>query len=681
MPVAPLMQGAMPLMPVLSAQEVQAAEESKSHQAAAALAGQAIKSQLLAYVQSCFSDSQNARQQAGVTDNLVNAQRRRKGEYDATRLAELAKFSIKPFWVPLTQIKCNAAEAWMRDILLPYGEKIWTLKPTVEPEVPETRAQIARVAAAAHVQAMTESGQQVPAGGLQQILDDMIEAEKDELRKAAMARAKAMETRIEDQLSESAWPQVFQEFLSNAVTFGTGFLKGPVIQRVKRRHWADGAITVDYEPFPTVQAPSPHDMYPSPWSVGVEDGYIIERIKTYRSGLEACIGVENYLDNEITALLAETPADMGLSQSNLPGDDQRAASEQKALGSKDVRIECFEFWGPVPGFLLADAKLPGQDFQPGRDYEVQIIWSRDHILKVMPNWSDLGTRPYFKAVYKRIPGSFWGVGVPMLMISSQDRANGSMVAMLHNMSWASGPMAWVDVTRLVEKGDALTWHPGKVLQTTNEMGLTVPPAQWYTVPSNASELMAIYNQAVADSDNESGVPAYTYGSDRAAGAATTFSGLTALMNSAARGIKDAFAEVDTNGVGPLISNWVDWLNKYDPDDNIKGDVKVITTGATGLFVKELQMQKLTEFMDRTNNPVDLSIIGLKGRAKLLRKMADQLKMADFTELIPSDKELDARERQQKEEAAALAASKPNAGGANTMGTVPRAENMRVPIEG
>jgi hypothetical protein len=173
------------------------------------------------------------------------------------------------------------------------------------------------------------------------------------------------------------------------------------------------------------------------------------------------------------------------------------------------------------------------------------------------------------------------------------------------------------------------------------------PIKFVTVSMNVAELDRLYQQALVDADNESGVPAYMYGSDKAAGAGTTYSGLATLMNAAARGIKDALLEVD-QAVSKFISNWADWQNEYSKDAALKGDVKVVCSGATGLFVQEMQLQRMGEMLDRLRSSGANEVIGPEFFIGIIRQMGRMLKM-DVSK-IPSDEELGQKLKEAKDAA-------------------------------
>jgi hypothetical protein len=79
--------------------------------------------------------------------------------------------------------------------------------------------------------------------------------------------------------------------------------------------------------------------------------------------------------------------------------------------------------------------------------------------------------------------------------------------------------------------------------------------------------------------------------------------------------------------------------RYDPDDEIKGDLQIIPRGATNLAVRETVNVRRVEFLNATGNEVDMSIIGIDGRAAILREVAKGLQMP-VDQIVPSREKLD-----------------------------------------
>ncbi len=69
--------------------------------------------------------------------------------------------------------------------------------------------------------------------------------------------------------------------------------------------------------------------------------------------------------------------------------------------------------------------------------------------------------------------------------------------------------------------------------------------------------------------------------------------------------------------------------------------------------RETQRSRQIEFLAATANPIDMQIVGLKGRAAVLRNVSSTLGM-DGDEVVPSEEELEQKEQAQAAQAEAQA---------------------------
>src|SRR5699024_10753828 len=81
---------------------------------------------------------------------------------------------------------------------------------------------------------------------------------------------------------------------------------------------------------------------------------------------------------------------------------------------------------------------------------------------------------------------------------------------------------------------------------------------------------------------------------------------------------------------------------------IKGDGRIVARGAAALLIKDQAQQRRLEFLQMTSNELDMEIIGLDGRAAILREMVAGMDMP-VEKLIPSDDEIKQRLAQQQQQ--------------------------------
>jgi hypothetical protein len=264
---------------------------------------------------------------------------------------------------------------------------------------------------------------------------------------------------------------------------------------------------------------------------------------------------------------------------------------------------------------------------------------------VVLNPDPLGERPYEIASCRAIPGAFWGTALPEVVRDVQVMCNAAARSLANNMGIASGPQVEVAVDRLADGEDVTQMYPWKIWQTTSDKtGGGQPGVRFYMPEMKAGELIGIYNQFAKQADEVTGIPNYIYGSGSgASGAGRTASGLSMLMDNAAKGIKSSIVAID-RVVAMVVKKFYIHNMMYNPDPFIKGDFRVVPKGAMGLIAKEQIQVRRNEFLAATANPVDLQIVGADGRAYLLRELAKGLQM-DTDKLVPSVEMLNFKKQQ------------------------------------
>jgi hypothetical protein len=183
-------------------------------------------------------------------------------------------------------------------------------------------------------------------------------------------------------------------------------------------------------------------------------------------------------------------------------------------------------------------------------------------------------------------------------------------------------------------------YPWKVWQTTSDRtGAGHPAVRFFQPSMNAAELLTVYDKFSKSADETTGVPNYIYGSSSVSGAGRTASGLSMLMENAAKGIKHAILQLDS-AVSSVIKRIYNHLMIFDPDPEIKGDMQIVAAGAIGAMIREQQVIARKEFMADTMNPIDQQIIGTEGRAYMLRERAKGI-FTDVNKIVPDPEKLKA----------------------------------------
>lgn len=613
---------------------------------------QAVESALAGTIRQSWSRNKLAKER--IERRMLECLRARRGEYSPEALSQIQQNGGQNIvWADLTETKCRGASAWIREIVLPTGERPWGLTPTPIPDLPMPikRGVVERAIAEAQ-QAMVQMAQ---AGGetmtseqfrqaVQANGDKLREQAEQELKKSADKRCARMERQIADRQAQGGWDEAMDQFVEDFVTYPAAIMKGPVYQRHKRLVWDKGFTpSVQNAPAQSWERVSPFDAYPAVGATDCQKGDFIERMRFWRTELHDLKGMPGYQDDQIEKALIEYTN--GHLEGWLWTESERQRLERETtylyLSPPGV-IDALNYWGSVQGWKLMSWGLEG--LEPDKDYEVNCVLIGRFVIYCALNPDPLGARPYWRACYDEIPGAFWGRSIPDLCQTHQQMCNACACSLADNMGVSSGPMGWVHMDRLADGEQSMEWAPWKMWQLRSDPSQGVNPGVGiFQTTDNSQNLMRVYAEWEQRADDATGVPRYTYGNGEAAGAGDTASGLAMLMNNAAKGLRRAIGNIDMRVIAPTVYMAFVHEMLYNPDDSIKGDNIVVARGAAAILIKESAQARRTQFLAMTANPIDMAIIGNKGRAALLREVASAMELP-VDEVVPSAEQLDERER-------------------------------------
>lgn len=642
------------LLSVQTRGQADAQDEAKRQ---AALPPRPVILSIATHIERCYQEARNERVSSGVDERLIDAMRRRKGEYTPEKLAAIEAMGGSAIYTLLTEEKCAGAEAWIADYLIPSDGKPWAIEPTPIPDLPEFMQQKVVKDTMAQVQAeMAATGQPVNPDAVFEYASNLRERYLAAMQEMAKTAAEGMTTRIEDQLAECKFMDLFYESIRDLTTYGTALIEGPILRKYRQKRWQGGNMFVSDGIRIEFDRISPLDAYPAPGAMNPDDGYFCHRIRNYRRQIAGLKGLAGVNDAAVDRVLTEYTS--GWRRYEFPDAERRRLGDQTLLNTNnDEIIEGVKFKGCIQGRMLREWGMTGlEDLQ---EYECMVTMYGHHVVRAQLNPDPLYRRNIFKGVFEPVLDSFWGRGVPHLMADIQDICNATVRALVDNEGLASRPQAIIDDIGRLPRGTNLeSIHPGHIWQFINPNGISRNKAvEFFMVPSNAQELMQIHEYFSGKADNRTRIPAYTYGTAEKRGAGETASGLGMLMNAASRSIKRIIAGVDRDLVVPLIEAVYDFNMLYDPDQTIKGDVNIIGKGAIGIMIHEQKVANIAGFLLESNNPTDSQIIDLPRRANIWRERAKMLGMP-VEKVVPTDEEM----RKRVEAIATLPPSQPPGGG-------------------
>lgn len=600
---------------------------------------------------------------AGWSDRLLAALRAFNGQYDPTKLAEIRKFGGSEVYARLTAAKCRGASSLLRDVYL-GADRPWGLTPPSDPVIPaevvdaieklvETEVQSAQAGAppVPDPTGQTAGAPEMPgkAPSVDQIqarVFQLMSAARDAAKVHAKDQTVVSEQKLDQILTEGNFYTAFAEFLTDMPIFPFGVIKGPTVRMVMDVQWKGRTAMQVRKPRLWWEHVSPFDLWFTPGVADIEDAQVIHRIRVTRTDLNDLIGLPGYNDENIRLVL-QNYGTQGFTENWDSTDASRSVleSRENPVTNMSNLITTLEFHGNVQGKMLleygfTDKQIP----DPLRDYAIQAWLIGQYLIKVQLSPSPRRRHPFFITSFEKVPSTPVGNGIPDIISDLQEVANASLRAVVNNMSIASGPQVVINDDRLSGQENGEELHPWKRWHTTNPAvaGSVEPAVSFFQPQSNAQEHLGIFNAFYALADDMSAIPKYLSGNSPGGGAGRTASGLAMLMGNASKILQTVCANIDRDVMTPLLRNLLDLVLMTDTSGLLTGEEEVQPKGVIVAIQKETQRQRQLEFLQITNNPTDMQIIGPKGRANILRSVSQGIGL-DGETIVPSDDEVAAQQ--------------------------------------
>ena len=313
------------------------------------------------------------------------------------------------------------------------------------------------------------------------------------------------------------------------------------------------------------------------------------------------------------------------------------------------RFQVLEYWGTIDGYDLKDhnIELP-EDADLSDTYSACVWICGTSVIKVMLNPVAGYKIPYQIFPYERSPHQFWGTGVPRMMRDSQTTMNAATRIWLDNLALSSGPMMEVNTDLLAAGEDPTDIHPWRVWLREGGDG-SMPAVRWYQPVANANGLNQIVELFRRFADETTSLPSYTHG-EQSRSLNKTATGMSMLMGAANIALKSTIKNIDDFLLEPMVQALFHYNMEFGTNEKAKGDLKVVPRGSTALVQKEVQSQRLLQFLSLVSNPTDLALVD---RPRLLRDIAHSMDI-DPDEIIKSEERLQAEQQALQNQALAAA---------------------------
>lgn len=582
----------------------------------------------------------------GAEELLISSLYSYSQVYQASKSVELLKTGMSTVFLGIVGEKCIDGISWLQDVFLGADEKPWRLKATPSPTVPPQLSAMALASGVLVAKDYLKNLGRQPAPEDEQKAASLVrQAMQDSVLLEVDRRAKLVERKIDDQLTEGGWKQALQDFIFDVVVLKGGILKGPVIRSRHKLEWKtdkDGKSRASYKWVPTltVSRVSPFDAYPSASTVDFE-GDFIERTRYTINDLYWMLKQKHFIESQVRYVIRNfqglAGGDLRVIDSTLAPVLQRQTGIAKIAGT----VEGLDFWLTVTGQFLINAGWKELPFSGAVDadrlYNVEIISAAGKVVFVGENEDPRGLKPYFKTGWQRIPGSFWAKGLPEILLDLQDIGNASARSLVNNMGLASGFQGIIPDIQRVLPGSLTNMFPHKMWQFRNPTGSSVPPISFVQPETNAAVLINVIEKCREWADSRSGVPKYLVGGSPPPGVGRTSSGISMLLNSAAKGIRRVVINIDQQVICPLLGRIYEKDLIDSKDASVMGDVEVAPAGAVETLIKTELAEKRLGLLEQLEKSEDRGVISAQGRSELWREAFRSAEMEGPALMVPIEK--------------------------------------------
>jgi hypothetical protein len=601
---------------------------------------------------------------AGWSDRLLACLRAMQGQYDPTKLAEIRKFGGSEVYARLTAAKCRGATSLLRDVYL-GADRAWGLQEPDDPPIPDdamesieqlVTLEVQSAAMGAPATAMTPAVPPEPPNPdhIQKRVFQLMQAAREAAKKHAKEQTLIAEDKLNEILVQGNFYNALGDFLIDLPSYPFACFKGPTVRMTMDIEWKNGQATPIRKPRLWWERISPFDVWWTPGVSDIESAEIIQRLRVTRTDLNDLLGMPGYNEANIRAVL-DNYGRAGLTENWDSTDASRSVMENREnpVMNLSSMITTLEFHGNVQGRMLLDYGFtPQQIPDPLRDYSVQAWLIGQYLIKVQLSPSLRRRKPYYITSFEKQPGSPIGNGIPDIISDVQEVCNATLRSVVNNISISSGPQVVINDDRLAGQENGEELYPWKRWHTTNPAvaGSTEPAISFFQPQSNAQELMGVFNAFYGLADDTSAIPKYLSGNSPGGGAGRTASGLAMLMGNASKILQTVCANVDEDVVNPSLRELLDILLMTDTSGLLTGQEEVVPKGVAVAVQRETLRQRQLEFLQLTGNPIDMQIMGPKGRATVLRAVSKGIGL-EGDNIVPSDDEIEAQQEMAKQLAA------------------------------
>ena len=527
---------------------------------------------------------------------------------------QTAPNTFSKIFLNITLPYTNSSAARLADLITKSDELPWSIEPTPVQDLEEIskgfipqriddKIREEQEAAGQQMQSSNESVEQ----SIDQTREDVVSDAREMMRISREMCDKA-QRRIKDWQSESKFLAELRKVINDSAKLGTGVLKGPFPMPSKSvKYTKDKGLVIHETMKPFSARVDPWNCFPDPTcgeDVSRMD-FHFERDWISKSDLRELAKNDIYFSNQIETVIKE-----GSRKTTSLMDSDK--SQNLGIGEPNETTDRFAIWYDYQSIDMSDLLSIGGNVVENGDYDVlsemhvMIVMVGDRIIGIAPNPLHSGSKPYDYFVWSPRSGQPWGKGVPRIIRSPQKIANGATRMLMDNAGRAGGPMVIYNDSVIEPVAGSPSIQAWKMWRFTEDTGFDSIEEAFHIVniPMYQQELQNIVHFSMEFSEKVTGMPWLMMGQQAPAEGAASGVGAMRMMNeNAGASLRELGSRMDDQVIEPHVRRYYEYLLQYGPEDDEKGDLKVVARGATTLVERDRDAQSLQALMQMVNNPV------------------------------------------------------------------------------
>ncbi len=502
--------------------------------------------------------------------------------------------------VNIVRPKVDQAIARMCEILLPVDDRNWGIKPT---PVPQSVSKM-----------LGDNTPIVDEMGNDTGLTPNIQAQR--VMEYAKRAAAAMETEIDDVLTQCNYNGEQRKVIENGVKLGTGCLLGPFPTTNAKRTWIpnpDGSMSlqISSDMVGASMSADPWDIFTDP-ACGNDhqrgSGFFHRRFVTKKE-IRALAGVEGYDEAAIRKVLREKPT--------------RTTVAEGRVTRNMCEEESYEMWlyygevDPVEMELLSES-MCAEDQDPLVDVTSGvIIMVGETVIGAMESWIVDGSLPLDIWNWRKDDKTPQGHSLPEELESQQRVIISAWRQVMDNGKITAGGQIVINKKLIAPQDGNYDIYPNKVWLGLDDTVDVTKAMHVFQFANNLEAMLKVSAAAMQFADQETSMPQILGGEKGTA--PETVGGMVMLFNNANVVLRYRVKLYDDDITKPHIGRHFDWQMAYNPKQEIKGDMQIDARGSTALLEKDIQNQATLNLSNVTSNPRYNGMVDPKKELKVLLK--------------------------------------------------------------